>query len=51
MTKVKCEQCKSEITGGAKIEEFDPIEPTTIHVFCSEDCKKKWISSQKKKKK
>jgi len=51
MDKVKCQECKKEIAGGAKIEEFDPIEPTTIHVFCSESCRDKWISAQKKKEK
>ncbi|MFX0082185.1 MAG: hypothetical protein ACFE94_10580 [Candidatus Hodarchaeota archaeon] len=48
MAIIKCQQCKKEIVGGAKIQHFDIKEPTTIHVFCSEDCKKKWISSQEK---
>lgn len=51
MAKVKCQECKKEIVGGAIIEEFNPIEPTTIHVFCSESCRVKWISAQEKKKK
>jgi hypothetical protein len=33
---------------GAKIQYFDIKEPTTIHVFCSEKSKGKWISNQKK---
>jgi len=45
MAKVKCQECKKEIVGGAKFEEFDPIEPTSIHVFCSETCRKKWLAS------
>ena len=51
MAKVKCQECKKEIAGGTKIEEFDPIEPTTIHVFCSESCRDKWMSAQEKKEK
>jgi len=51
MDKVKCQQCRKEIIGGAKIESFDINEPTTIHVFCSEECREKWISTQEKKKK
>ena len=51
MAIIKCQKCKKDIIGGAKIQYFDIKEPTTIHVFCSEDCKEKWISSQKKKKK
>lgn len=51
MALVKCQECKKEIIGGVKIQEFDPIEPTTMHVFCSESCRKKWRSSQKKKNK
>jgi len=50
MAIIKCQKCKKDIIGGAKIQYFDIKEPTTIHVFCSEDCKEKWISSQKKKK-
>ena len=50
MAKVKCQECKKEITGGAKIQYFDPEEPTTIHVFCSEECKNKWVKSLEKKK-
>ncbi len=48
MAKVKCQQCKKEITGGAKIQEFDLIEPTTMHVFCSEKCKNEWINKKDK---
>ncbi len=33
MAKVKYQECENEIVGGAKMEEFDPIEPTTIHMF------------------
>ncbi|MFW9881455.1 MAG: hypothetical protein ACFFG0_50975 [Candidatus Thorarchaeota archaeon] len=50
MTIIKCQHCNKDIIGGAKIQHFDKMEPTTIHVFCSEECKKKWISSQEKKK-
>ena len=49
MAKVKCQECKNEIVGGAKIQEFDPIEPTSMHVFCSEKCRDKWLSSRKQK--
>jgi hypothetical protein len=45
---MKCEGCKKNITGGAKIQEFDPLEPTTMHVFCSEECKKKWLKTHNK---
>ncbi|MFW9987762.1 MAG: hypothetical protein ACFFC3_03830 [Candidatus Odinarchaeota archaeon] len=48
MAKIKCHLCKKEIVGGASIEEFDPNEPTTIYVFCSESCRDKWISKQNK---
>lgn len=50
MAKVKCQQCGKEIIGGAKVQYFDINEPTTIHVFCSEKCKNKWISSVEIKK-
>ena len=50
MSIIKCQLCGKEIVGGAKIQYFDIKEPTTIHVFCSEKCKGKWISTQKKKK-
>jgi len=43
---MKCEVCKKEIEGGAKIQEFDQKEPTTMHVFCSEACKDKWLNSK-----
>ena len=45
MAKVKCQECGKEIVGGAKIQEFDPIEPTSMHIFCSEKCKEKWLAS------
>ena len=45
---MKCQLCDKEITGGAKIQYFDPEEPTTIHVYCSDGCKNKWISQKKK---
>jgi len=48
MGNLKCQECKKEIIGGAKIQEFDTNEHTTLHVFCSESCRKMWISSQKK---
>ncbi|MFX0028789.1 MAG: hypothetical protein ACFFAA_13565 [Promethearchaeota archaeon] len=48
---MKCQICRKEIYGGAKIQYFDIKEPTTIHVFCSENCKEKWISTIDKKKK
>jgi hypothetical protein len=51
MSIIRCQQCKKDIIGGAKIQHFDIKEPTTIHVFCSEACKKKWISTKEKKKK
>jgi hypothetical protein len=51
MAIVKCQKCGKEIIGGAKIQEFDPVEPTTMHVFCSEPCKDKWVSKLEKKKK
>ena len=44
MAKVRCNVCKKEIIGGAKIQEFDPEEPTTMHVFCSESCRDKWLA-------
>ena len=49
MAKVKCQDCKKEIIGGARIQEFDPIEPTSMHVFCSEKCRDKWLASIEKK--
>ncbi|MFX1480458.1 MAG: hypothetical protein ACFFCI_20370 [Promethearchaeota archaeon] len=45
---IKCQLCRIEIFGGSKIQYFDIKEPTTIHVFCSEKCKDKWISTQGK---
>ena len=48
MAKVRCQQCGKEITGGAKIQHFDLDEPTTIHVFCTEKCKTKWINKKDK---
>ena len=48
MAKVKCQLCGKEIIGGAKIQEFDPIKPKTIHVFCSEKCRNKWIKNREK---
>ncbi len=45
---MKCQQCKKDITGGAKIQHFDFNEPTTIHVFCSESCKEKWLKENEK---
>ena len=51
MAKIKCQKCKKKIIGGAKIQYFDIKEPPTIHVFCSENCKEKWITSTEKKKK
>lgn len=50
MAKVKCQECKKVIKGGVKIQEFDPIEPTTMHIFCSEPCREKWVSIQEMKK-
>jgi len=49
MAKVRCQECKKGIIRGVKIQEFDPIEPTTMHVFCSESCREKWISGLEKK--
>ncbi|MFX1454535.1 MAG: hypothetical protein ACFFDB_04100 [Promethearchaeota archaeon] len=49
MAKVKCQQCEKEIIGGAKIQEFDLIEPTTMHVFCSEECRDQWLASVSEK--
>jgi len=49
MAKMKCQICKIEIIGGAKIQEFDQHEPTTKHVFCSEKCREQWLSGLKKK--
>ncbi|MFX0000515.1 MAG: hypothetical protein ACFE9Q_08750 [Candidatus Hodarchaeota archaeon] len=46
MTKIRCQACKKEIIGRAKIQEFDPIEPTTIHVLYSEYYREKWIPIQ-----
>ncbi|MFX1278132.1 MAG: hypothetical protein ACFFA3_01865 [Promethearchaeota archaeon] len=51
MSVIKCQLCRKEIIGGAKIQYFDIKEPTTIHVFCSEKCKDKWISTQEINKK
>ncbi|MHA2391220.1 MAG: hypothetical protein ACXAEX_04565 [Promethearchaeota archaeon] len=51
MGNINGQECRKEIIGGAKIQEFDPIEPTTINVFCSEICRDKWISATKKKEK
>jgi hypothetical protein len=48
MAKVKCQQYGQEIVGGANVQHFDVEEPTTIHVFCSEKCKSKWITSKEK---
>ena len=36
-----CQQCNKELLEKPTIQTFDEIEPTTIHVFCSETCKKK----------
>ncbi|KKN51956.1 hypothetical protein LCGC14_0617370 [marine sediment metagenome] len=47
MAKVKCQECKKEIVGGAKIQEFDPVEPTSMHIFCSKTCRDKWASAAK----
>ncbi|MFX1394061.1 MAG: hypothetical protein ACFFAH_10845 [Promethearchaeota archaeon] len=44
---MKCHQCNKEIKGDERIESFDHNEPTTIYLFCSEKCKKKWKSEQK----
>ncbi|MHA1986031.1 MAG: hypothetical protein ACW98D_05260 [Promethearchaeota archaeon] len=49
MAKVKCQHCSEEIIGGAKIQEFDMNEPTTMHVFCSVKCKDKWVASKSEK--
>ena len=43
---MKCQECKKEITGGARIQHFDVSEPTTIQVFCSEKCKQNWLKKQ-----
>ncbi|MFX0008251.1 MAG: hypothetical protein ACFFA7_12520 [Promethearchaeota archaeon] len=48
MAKVKCQLCGKEIIGGAKVLHFDLDESTTIHVFCSEICKNKWINKNNK---
>ncbi|MBY8985602.1 MAG: hypothetical protein KGD65_11060 [Candidatus Lokiarchaeota archaeon] len=48
MAKVKCQECKKEIVGGAKIQEFDMNEPTSMHVFCSEDCRDQWLATTSK---
>ncbi len=45
MAKVRCQECKIEIIRTVKIQQFDPIEPTTMHGFCSESCRDKWISN------
>ena len=45
---MKCELCEKEIVGGAKVQAFDPVEPTTMHVFCTKKCEDKWISQKKK---
>lgn len=47
MAKVKCNSCGIEIIGPKKIQEFDPIEPTTTHVFCSESCREEWLATLK----
>ena len=44
-----CQQCNKELMEKPTIQAFDEVEPTTIHVFCSETCKKKWTTAQKKK--
>ena len=48
MAKMKCQVCGQEIIGGAKVQHFDIDEPTTIHVFCSEKCKSKWVTTREK---
>ncbi len=46
---MNCHQCNKEFTRAeTKIQVFDKKEPTTIYVFCSETCKKKWEAKQKK---
>ena len=45
-----CQQCSKELMEKPTIQTFDDVEPTTIHVFCSDPCKKEWITAKKKKK-
>ena len=47
---MKCHKCNKEIIGDERIEAFDENEPTTIYLFCSETCKKKWTTGQRSKK-
>lgn len=47
---MKCQQCGKEIIGRAIVQHFDVQEPTTIHVFCSEKCKKSgWLRKRRRK--
>jgi ribosomal protein L24E len=43
---MKCENCKKEIESGKAIRHSDIFEGTTIHLFCSTKCEKKWVSTK-----
>jgi len=45
---MKCEICKKQVSGIDAIQKFDEHDYTTVHIFCSEDCEKKWKSKKKK---
>ena len=45
---MNCEMCKKEITSEEAIQHLDESEYTTVHVFCSGACEKKWIANRKK---
>ncbi len=47
---MKCYNCSEVVVDRTKFQVFDPVEPTTIQVFCSEKCKNTWLKAQKKKK-
>ncbi|MGV9172813.1 MAG: hypothetical protein ACOC44_08400 [Promethearchaeia archaeon] len=43
---MKCENCRKEIEGD-NVQYNDPKDFTTVHVFCSEECKEEWIKNNK----
>ena len=45
---MKCEMCKKEVSNFDAIQDFDAHEFTTVHVFCSKECEKKYKAGRKK---
>ena len=46
---MKCEMCKKEVSNFEAIQDFDADEYTTVHVFCSKECEKKYKAKRKKR--